>query len=243
MAFGRAARAEARSASNARVVGSADFEALAVLRTFRGKLVHAVEIDPQAVDQMALVIDSNPPDGGGAIGGDDLAITPDNLAIINRALSTGGEPWMVLELVAPADWRSDTETAKSSETVGQLLPRVALGIDRILARVHEQEQEVVGAEPSAKPPSPPGGAIGWLIPIGMMVGAVLVIEHKMKPMMAAHNRSMRKLSARTRSIGIRPSMTPAEQRQVWNAHYAKHGQKRDEFGRIVKLAGGSKERK
>lgn len=181
----------------------ASFAALAVLRTFRGKLAYAAEVDPQGLEQMNILIDSRPPDGGGAIGGDDLALTPAHLDVVNRALASGGEAPIAIESLPPAEWRSETETGRSLETVGRLMPRTNAAIERIVARVHGRSRApFVGVEASASAtPSPPGGAVGWLIPAGMMAGAVLLIKGKLEPMMVKHNKSMRALSARKRREG------------------------------------------
>ena len=116
-------------------VGDVDYRALAVLRTFRGKLAHAIE-NTGAPDQMAVVIDSKPPPEWGTLGGDDLTLTPTNLELVNLAMLTGGGMPIGIERLPPAEWRSETETGRTRETVGQLNARVSAAIELISARVN-----------------------------------------------------------------------------------------------------------
>lgn len=116
-----------------------DLNALANLRTFRGKLnaVIARSADPQRI---YLFIDARPPswaDGTGALGGNDQYLTPDNLGVVNWSLVTSGEALIAIEKRHTAeDGVETTELGVSKESIGQLLVRVSRAIDHLVARIH-----------------------------------------------------------------------------------------------------------
>jgi hypothetical protein len=108
--------------------------ALGLLRTFRGKLASVVDsTQGYGLEQIFLVIDSRPPIGtsGGALGGSDQYLTPDNLTYVNTVLSLGGEAPINLIKSKPSEYRSPTEVGYSKEHVGQLVARVTRAIGRL----------------------------------------------------------------------------------------------------------------
>ena len=110
---------------------------LGVLRMFRGKLASIVDrnapLGLTGISQIFLMVDSQPPHGssGGALGGSDQYLTPDNLALVNAALLLGGELLIDLEREHPNEYLPPTEVGLSKEHVGQLLARVTRAIGRL----------------------------------------------------------------------------------------------------------------
>jgi hypothetical protein len=108
--------------------------ALAILRTFRSKLASIVErTGGYGLNQIFLVVDSRPPIGssGGALGGTDQYLTPDNLRLANAVLSLGGEVPISLVPSEPSEYLSPTEVGYSKEHIGQLVTRVTRAIGRL----------------------------------------------------------------------------------------------------------------
>ena len=162
------------------------YGALAVLRTFRGKLTYAIEVTGSPA-QLNLVINSKPPDDGdapgGAIGGMDLTITPANLTLVNEAMVTAGEAPILLEPVPPAEWRSETEIGSSYEALDRLAPRVSRAIDTLLARVSADGNRIsnrIGAEPAPAAPAPrfPVLPLLGVGAIGLTILAVVRDDHR-----------------------------------------------------------------
>lgn len=115
-------------------VGAEDdtrLQALAILRTFRAKLVAITEIVPPSAHQVLLHVDARPPREYGTIGGDDQYLTPANLGLVNWALARADEPPITLDPLPVRAERPDDQSATSREDVGQILARVTRAIDRV----------------------------------------------------------------------------------------------------------------
>lgn len=131
---GAGARGLGRDGTYARrsLVGDDDAasQAIAILRTFRGKIEAGIEVVGDGyADRVSLVVEDR--HLGGELGGDTLTITPANLGLVNWALARGRELPIAIEPAPQDDSGYSIPRAYSRENINQILARVRRAIDRV----------------------------------------------------------------------------------------------------------------